>query len=349
VARRRLHLIAPAGSARPFLDALGMKSAESLLELVSEAVGAGIEVTGDIRLIEAEEDETRGGRWDDVARANDITAALAEDEVGAILFVRGGAWFSRVLAHIDFSVLKRRTRPVAVLGFSEATTLVNVVGAHALGRGIYDIGPAFLTYGLRRHAVLGARFAAKEGPRPEDWMRARLRPECMAYLRDVAGMLNGLGTRRRLRAKLVAGDLPEGEGGTFVGGNLTVLSTLVGSRFDAAVRPLGRWLVLEDFNDKVERLDRFLSHLTLAGYWDECAGVLLGDFHRGYDDLTPAVLALLPYHLGGRRSLPILVTRDVGHVWPAAPLPLHTPLRFRRHSEDEIEIEAPAEAMGTAE
>lgn len=348
MARPRLHLVSPAGAARPFLDVLKLSSTAELLALVSHAVGPAYEITGNSALIEATEDEHHGGRADDAARASDITEALADDHTAAIMFVRGGAWFTRVLPHIDFTALDRRTRPVAVFGFSEATTLVNIVGAHPMGRGIYDMGPAFLTYGLRRHAVLRARFDGPDAPRPEDWMRSRMRPEFVAYFEDVRRIMDGAGTQRTVRAKLVRDALPRDEPAVFVGGNLTVLSTLVGSMFDQTVRPVGRWLVLEDFNDKIERLDRFLAHLTLARYWDRCAGVLLGDFHRGYDDLTPAVLELLRYHVPADDRLPVLTTGDVGHIWPMAPLPLHTPVRFLRIGDDEFNMEWPSAAMRTA-
>jgi len=131
----------------------------------------------------------------------------------------------------------------------------------------------------------------------------------------------------------------------FVGGNLTVFSTLIGSRYQECISPKGRWLVLEDFNDKPERFDRFLAHLTLAGYWDDCKGVLLGDFHEGQRDLSETLLAILSYHLPRGRSLPILVTSQVGHIWPMTPLPLHIPGTLEVIDESRVSIAWPASAL----
>ncbi len=316
-----------------------VQSAAGLLDLVREAVGSDFHVTGDEFLIEAGEDERHGGRSDDERRARDIQRALGDDTVAAIVLLRGGAWFTRVLQRLDLSPLERRTRPVAVFGFSELTTLVNIVAASPNGIGIYDMGPAFLTYGLKR-------FAQTES-QPGHWMRERLHSEFRAFFQDIVAMIEGRGTRRRTTATLVRGSIPDRTEAVFVGGNLTVLSTLIGSRFEDCIRPSGRWLVLEDVNEKLERIDRFLAHLTLARMWQECAGILLGNFHKGYDDLTPGVLELLEYHVPADRPVPVLLTSQVGHVWPMSPLPLHIPGWIERISGCDFAIGWEAEALQT--
>lgn len=301
---------------------------------MQEVIGPAYRVTGNEPLLEADEDELSGGRSDDHERAGDIQQALADNETVAVVAVRGGAWFTRLLPLIDFSVIDRRTRPVAVFGFSELTSLVNVVAGSTRGLGIYDMGPAFLTYGLKRHASTREDMHFAADPRPGEWMLSRLRSEFDLFFRDVSSMIEGRGTDRPLRARLVRGTLPDHCEAAFVGGNLTVLSAMIGCVSEARIVPAGHWLLLEDFNDKLERIDRFLAHLTLAGCWGECEGILLGDFHKGYEDLTPAVLELLPYHLPPARSIPVLVTRQVGHVWPMSPLPLQLKVTLTRTGED---------------
>jgi len=330
----RFHLIAPAGSCKPFFEAIGVQSATELVALVREVVGRAYRVTGSEAILEADEDESTGGRRDDRERAGDIQQALADNETAAVVAVRGGAWFTRVLPLIDFSVLDRRTRPVAVFGFSELTSLVNVVAGSTRGLGIYDMGPAFLTYGLKRHASTRPDMHFATGPRPEEWMLSRLRSEFDLFFRDVVSMIEGRGTDRPVQARLVRGTLPDQCEAAFVGGNLTVLSAMIGCVGDARVVPARHWLLLEDFNDKLERIDRFLAHLTLARCWDECEGILLGDFHKGYEDLTPAVLELLPYHVPPARSMPVLVTKQIGHVWPMSPLPLRLKVTLTRDGDD---------------
>ncbi len=369
--KNRLHLIAPAGSCRPFFAALGsaLDSADSdmlaqlgpcrkakgdalspaeFIDLVQDLVGASYRVTGSEETLGVEEDELAGGRSDDRQRAVDVQQALADDHVVAIVALRGGAWFTRILPLIDLSVLDKRSQPIAVFGFSELTTLVNIVGAHVKGRGIYDMGPAFLMYGLKRHAETAMSLPANASlnPSSEAWATQQLLQQLMAYFRDCTSMIEGRGTSRNIRTQVVGTldglELPERFEATFVGGNLCVLTTLIGSRYHRFVEPTGRWLVLEDLNEKPERIDRFLAHLTLAGFWNRCRGILLGDFHRRQQQLAPAVAAMLPYHLPANRRIPILMTEQVGHVWPMSPLPLQVPLELTRTDEDSYTIRWPA-------
>jgi muramoyltetrapeptide carboxypeptidase len=347
VQRPLIHLIAPAGVCRPFLDALGMDSARGLVQMIQELIGSHIGVRGDETLIEAVEDERRGGRNDDAHRAGDIEEALADDAVRGVVAVRGGAWFTRVLPLIDFSVLEGRTQPIAVFGFSELTTLVNIVGGFDAGRGVYDMGPAFLTYGLKRYATMQAGPHAHATGPPAQWVDQRLRLELETFFRDVASMMGGRGSSRPVEARVLRGSLPDRFEARVVGGNLTVLSAMVGSAYDRFVRPNGRWLLIEDFNDKLERIDRFLAHLTLAGYWDQCAGILLGDFHKGYEDLTASVLALLPHHLPRGRSIPLLHAPQIGHTWPMAPIPLNRAITVERAEENTVALTWPGSDLQT--
>lgn len=354
----RIHLFSPAGGCRSFLELLGEPTGQALKQRVQGVVGSAYEVTGNSTLMEADEDEAIGGRTDDAQRAADIQNALADDGVRALVLIRGGAWFTRILPLIDFSVLERRSSLVIVFGFSELTSLVNICGASAGALGVYDMGPAFLQYGLKRHATLlegpdqlePAREAGLSGcaARPGKWMREHLQREFDDFFRDVVEMVEGRTTSRTLTAELRSGTLSGRSDrfeATFTGGNLTVLSALVGTRFDASVRPAGRWLVIEDYNDNLGRIDRFLAHLTLAGYWDTCRGLLVGDFHWGRDDQQDAVLSLLKHHLPSNAELPILTTRQVGHVWPMVPLPLHCPMTLQRVDATQYRLVFPTGAF----
>ncbi len=350
--RRRLHLIAPAASCRSFFSALGGLSLREFMSEVREWIGPAYEVTADGTLMEVDEDELAGGRRDDRRRAQDIEQALADDSVVALVALRGGAWFTRILPLIDFSVLDRRTQPVAVFGFSELTTLVNIVGAFDQGLGIYAPTPGFLIYGLKRHAAMLLQHGAGDAQSPHDWMRKRLGTEVKLFFRQVVEIIEGAGAgieARRVEVEQRSSFLyPDRCDAAFVGGNLTVLSTLIGTPYARFVDPTGRWLVLEDFNDKPERIDRFLAHLTLAGWWDRCEGVLLGDFHQDGRKLTDAVLAMLSFHLPADRPLPILVTDRIGHVWPAQPLPLHRRTTIVRSDEGNFSIQWRGSSLITA-
>ena len=338
MARNRIHLIGPAGSCGAFVRALGLAGADELITLVQRLVGEAYRVTGNAAIIETTEDEAHGGRADDAQRAADIQKALADDDVRAVVAIRGGAWLTRVMPHIDFSVLDRRNGPITVFGFSEISSLVNIVAGYTQGFGVYDMSPAFLTYGLRKRAA-----AAQNAEDPKAAMRSHLLGEFGDYFRDVVRMLHGSGSARTITAKLCSGAWPTNRVIEIVGGNLAIVSALVGTRYDACIRPDGRWLLIEDVNEKIERIDRMLAHFSLAGFWESCAGLLVGDFHLDDEHLTPSVCELLPYHLPSDRSIPVLTTRDIGHVWPMSPVPLARPLPLAIIDDDTCRIGFPVD------
>jgi len=315
-----IYLASVAGSGRRMLEALECDGAAALIDQVQVAVGDGYLVEGDAALIEAGEDDNRGGRSDDIARARAIERRLADDETVAFVALRGGAWLTRILGDIDCDVLNRRRRRITLFGFSELTTLINIASAYPQAFCLHDLCPGFIRKGLRDQA----RRQREEMSEPD--ADARFRREVTAFFQDVTNILEGRGSNRSITGSLVNGALPVRTRARFVGGNLTVLTTLLGTAYAAAINPTGRWLLLEDVNESLDRIDRRLAHLKLAGFFDRCAGLLIGDFHEQEMDHQETVVHLLRYHLSSVADTPIIITRDVGHVWPLAPLPLNSPV-----------------------
>ena len=66
--------------------------------------------------------------------------------------------------------------------------------------------------------------------------------------------------------------------GLLVGGNLSVLSSMIGTPY---LPPFGETLLfLEDVNEPAYRIDRMLSHLGNAGLLAGSRGILFGQFSR---------------------------------------------------------------------
>jgi muramoyltetrapeptide carboxypeptidase len=61
-----------------------------------------------------------------------------------------------------------------------------------------------------------------------------------------------------------------------VGGNLALVAALCGTPWAVDLR--GSIVVLEDIGEAAYRLDRMLTQLRLAGAFDNCAGVVFGQF-----------------------------------------------------------------------
>lgn len=335
--RRRpvLRLLAVASSFRDLLEPLKCRNGRELIALVQAAVGEGFEVRGNTAQIEAVEDDQRGGRQDDDARIREIQRTLADDDVAAIVALRGGAWLTRILRHVDFTVLGRRRNRLAIFGFSELTPFINVAAAYRQVFAYHDLCPGFLLAGLKRHArvhhaELGGGVEAS-GDRlnafASDWARQRFRAEFEAFFADVVSILEGRGSARSLVGRVVVAPVPTVPV-SVVGGNLTTLTTLWGSPHRRVLRPTGRWLLLEDTRETPDRIDRLLSLVNGSGWLQRYAGLLVGRFVAGEQDYTAAALACLVKHLRPA-PVPVVALENVGHVWPLAPVPLRRRFHLR--------------------
>ena len=356
-----IHLWSIAGSDRNIARQLGLRSTPQLVGLVQDAVGPDYKVTANVKLFEAKVDERRGGRSDDAARARDIERALADDRISAIVSVRGGAWLARILPHVNFDVLKKRKTVVHVFGFSELTALINIVARYPKVRAHYDMGPGFAMWGLRNYAMANydelshsaarqtvttsarapdkSGFSRRAGTRgsPEgitafalSWAKANFKLEFVSFFLDVIEIIEGRGSERTLEGRLVRGTLKQKQEIKVVGGCLSTLVTLLGSPYQKCLAAAGRWLAIEDIREDYYRIDRYLAQLKLAGVWERCAGLLIGDFHLDAEDQTEAILRLLKYHLPARRDLPIIAHCNFGHCFPMASLPINQPLIVSR-------------------
>jgi muramoyltetrapeptide carboxypeptidase len=341
--RRRVHLIASANPLGPDLPRFGFHRADEYLDFVRKNLPAPLRLTCTQRLLEAVEQPLAGGRQDDAQRIRDLQQALDDPSTVAIVAASGGGYFSRILPHLDFSALRRRSQPLTVFGFSELTGLVNLAASCRGARGVYWLCPNFLAWKLRPLAAARAAFAEFWERLP--WLVARLSGPRGASRNQVHSHVNGDvsnpgadQTAHRQAAlrypHAIEGELAAGRtrSGTIrvVGGCLSVLAAVIGGPLGRRIRAEDRWLALEDISEAPYRIDRYLAALKLAGWFERIGGVLVGDFHTKQErDQRAVVVELLRFHLPPDRRVPIVTTRSFGHVWPMAPLPLNRPVLMR--------------------
>lgn len=313
----RIHLIAPANPLFPDASKLGFHKVDEYVDFARAHVPAPYRVTYNRKVMSAAEDEWHGGRNDDAARVRDLQEALADPDTLALVATNGGAYLTRILPHVDFSPLQRRRAPLWALGFSELTTLVNLVASYRCGRGLYWLGPNFLGWRIRPVGVARAALAEFWQALPDVFEGCG---SCDAEHLDMGP----------IRGHLVAGKVGSGPI-RIVGGCLAVLMAATGGAIGHRLRPDGKWLMFEDLKEAPYRIDRHLAALKLAGWFERVAGILVGDFHIMNKDVQDAVLELLKYHIPPRRNLPVVTTRSVGHVWPLVPVLVNRPLPLENH------------------
>jgi muramoyltetrapeptide carboxypeptidase len=106
------------------------------------------------------------------------------------------------------------------------------------------------------------------------------------------------------------------------GGNLSLLAATMGTSFELEAR--GRILFLEDLKEEPYRVDRMLTQLRLAGKFDQCAGILLGDWTGCEPEEKARSLDLQEVFrdLLVPAGKPVLGGFQAGHCRPMITLPL---------------------------
>ncbi len=201
--------------------------------------------------------------------------------------MRGGYGVTRTLADLDFDALA--ARPKAILGYSDITALHLAVRART---GIVSF-----------HAPT-ARSELTEFSR-------------RSLERAVGG--DGEPCGEASAARIVRGGRVRGP---LVGGNLALITSLIGTPFALDAR--GAILVLEDVKESVYRIDRMLQQLRHAGILGSCAALVFGSFtERGDgddegDDVLEEVITDAAAWVNG----PVLAGVPVGHIDDQWTLPL---------------------------
>ena len=204
----------------------------------------------------------------DRERLADLQRFLDDPQVGAILFGRGGYGLSRIIEQIDFTSFA--ARPKWLIGFSDIT----ILHAHIFSN--YQIASL--------HAPMAGAF--NEGGAAVDSAPGGTSVPGGGYSPGVASLRHALAGGA---ADYSCGPTPfnrKGKAtGPLVGGNLTLLAHLVGSRSE--IDTTGTLLVLEDVGEYRYNVDRMLRQLRRSGKLARLAGLVIGGFTDMKDTTRP--------------------------------------------------------------
>ena len=226
----------------------------------------------------------------DERRLDAFNRALRRDDVRAILCVRGGYGALRLLSQLDYDAA--RDHPKLLVGYSDVTALQWALYTQA---GWTSLSGPVLTEWHQMDAETTELFQMLvTGEQPASLHLPSADP--MQSLR--------MGT---------------GEG-PLIGGNLSVCSRLVGTPY--APDLAGAILFLEDVGEVPYCVDRMLAHLSLAGWLDDLAGVVLGRFTTGTVDGPSLSLDEVFQDYFGDRPYPVATGFCYGHFMPRATIPI---------------------------
>ncbi len=228
----------------------------------------------------------------DAQRAADVNAMFADKTVRAILCVRGGWGCARILPLLDYAMIAKNPKPL--IGYSDITALHMALQAKT---GMVSFhGPNGLSvWGKQSFECFkpilfeGAKYSYRNPMPTEDRL-----------------------VQKKWRTQIIRGGTARGK---LIGGNLTVLSALVGTPylpdFDGAI------LFLEDVAEAEYRIDRMLTQLALAGILKKLRGVIFGtctDCKDGDRNIGGFTLTEIFQHHFGSLGVPAFQGAFVGHI-----------------------------------
>jgi muramoyltetrapeptide carboxypeptidase len=234
---------------------------------------------------------------DDADRAADFNALWADAEIDALWCSRGGYGTMRLLEHLDWDLVAARPKPF--LGYSDVTALQLALFART----------GLVTFSAPMVGSLHG-FARPDGMLPAT------EADLWRWLRPEAGPMPLVNPGR---APLVA-LRPGRAAGRLLGGNLTLVTALVGTPWLPALD--GAILAIEDVGEKPYTVDRMLTHLALAGVLDRLAAIVLGDFSRCWPEGRGPALEELVLGIVGARPVAVIGGLLHGHIDARVTLPL---------------------------
>ena len=182
----------------------------------------------------------------DEERRDDIQKAMDDPKIAAIWCARGGYGTVRILDKLNYEKFKKH--PKWIIGYSDITALHNQVN-------------------LEGFESLHAMMCTSLQDDNESIKETISTFKDALFGKPLAYTLSGSKNNRTGTAS-----------GQLVGGNLTILHTMLGSK--TSLNTSGKILFIEEIGEYEYHIDRMLQSLKRAGYFDNCKGVIVGDISK---------------------------------------------------------------------
>lgn len=189
---------------------------------------------------------------DDDLRLNDLQTMLDNPDIKGILCARGGYGTARLLDKIDWRTFTKK--PKWILGYSDITALHNTISRKGI-MSLHGIMPVNVKDEISKRAF-----------------------------REAIGIMMGKNT--------FAMELPDlapshslTTSGILTGGNLSVLYSLRGTKYDIETEK--RLLFIEDLDEYLYHIDRIMVNLKLSGMFETLAGIVVGGMTDMNDNRVP--------------------------------------------------------------
>ncbi|MEH2160417.1 MAG: LD-carboxypeptidase [Nostoc sp.] len=227
----------------------------------------------------------------DADRAEDVNLMFSDRTIKAIIPMRGGWGCNRILPLLNYSLI--RSHPKIIIGYSDITTLLLAINARS----------QMITYHGPVATSTWNQFTV-------DYFKRIL------FNAETVTMQNL--NLSEVRMEIIA---PGKARGKLVGGNLSVLSAMVGSPY------LPSWnksiLFVEEVGEDVYRIDRMLTQLKTAGILNQIAGFIFGQCTNCKlgDEPSFTLMQVLQQHILPL-GIPAWYGSMIGHIKDKFTLPI---------------------------
>ncbi|MEZ4787112.1 MAG: LD-carboxypeptidase [Flavobacterium haoranii] len=186
----------------------------------------------------------------DIERAVDLQEQIDNPNIKAIWCARGGYGTVRIIDSIDFSSMKKH--PKWIMGFSDVTVLHSHLNTLRIAT-LHSIMP----------------FTVPRAPEEvKETLRKALFGEPISY--DIPSVSHN----RNGKAK-----------GELVGGNISILYSLLGSK--SSINTKDKVLFIEDLDEYLYHIDRMMYNLKRNGYFENVKGIIVGSMTDMHDNEIP--------------------------------------------------------------
>src|SRR6056297_423984 len=235
----------------------------------------------------------------DKERAEDLQFMLDDPNVKAVICARGGYGTIKTLPYLDFS--RFINNPKWIIGYSDITAL------HAQ---IHQLGIKSI------HGIMPLNFPA-DGRKNE--ATESLRKLLFGYKTNCFFKSHPFNKTGETHGKII-------------GGNLSVIYSITGTKYD--IETDHKILFLEDLDEYLYHIDRMMMNLKLSGKLDKCRAILVGGMTDMNDNSTSfgKTANEIIEDVTNDLKIPVFYNCPVGHLKTNLPLVLGEGIKLGREN-----------------
>ena len=239
-------------------------------------------------------------------RAADINLAFKDDEVKAIMCVKGGEDSNTTLDYIDYEMIKKH--PKIICGFSDNTSILNAI--HEKTGLVTYHGPTFKSLTSWETGYAYKQFIKTFAENTESLIMGEPEDE---YTTIQAGQATG----------------------ELVGGNLSLFTKLVCGKY--AVNLQDKILFLEElgFEAAPEMVNSNIYYLKQNGVFDRIAGLWIGNYEH---PSKVSIEKIIKNAIEDEYKFPIIKSDNFGHIDKKIIIPIGTKAEINTNEKIKIKL-----------